>query len=53
LRALSRLSYGPEAATWDGTALARALRSFAVVAEAGGTDNELLPPLLPPTSARS
>lgn len=53
LRALSRLSYGPDAATWDGAALAKALRSFAVLADERRTDSELLPPLLPPTSARS
>jgi hypothetical protein len=53
LRALSRLSYGPDAATWDGAALAKALRSFAVLADECRADSELLPPLLPPTSARS
>jgi hypothetical protein len=52
LRALSRLSYGPDRAPWDGAALARALRSFAVVAADHDNSEELLPPLLPPTSVR-
>jgi hypothetical protein len=53
LRALSRLSYGPDAAPWDGTALASALRSFAVLADKGASNSDLLPPLLPSTSARN
>lgn len=53
LRALSRLSYGPESAAWDGAALAKALRSFAILSDDGTADGEVLPPLLPSTSARS
>jgi len=53
LRALSRLSYGPERAAWNGAALAKALRSFAVLTEDNAQERELLPPLLPTTSARS
>lgn len=53
LRALSRLSYGPESADWDGSALAKALRSFAVLTEDDAQDHELLPPLMPTTSAPS
>lgn len=53
LRALSRLSYGPESADWNGAALAKALRSFAVLTEDNAQDRELLPPLLPTTSARN
>ncbi|MGB5346043.1 MAG: hypothetical protein WBN23_07760, partial [Woeseia sp.] len=56
LRTLSRRSYGPDNAAWDGSALAAALRSFAVLQEGGAADGELLPPLLPilpTTSGRS
>ena len=53
LRALSRLSYGPEIADWDGATLAKALRSFAVLSDDPGQDSELLPPLLPATNVRS
>lgn len=53
LRALSRLSYGPEKANWDGAALARALRSFAVLEEQDDADQDVLPPLMPPTTAPS
>ncbi len=53
LRALSRLSYGPEIADWDGATLAKALRSFAVLSDDPGQDSELLPPLLPATSVRN
>lgn len=52
LRALSRQSYGPEAAAWDGAALARGLRSFAILSEQEADDDDLLPPLLPPTSVQ-
>ena len=48
LRALSRSSYGPDAPHWDGAAIARSLRSFAVnkpAARPGG--REVLPPLMP------
>lgn len=47
LEALSSLSYGPAGSDWDGQKLARALRSFAVLADARETDSELLPPLMP------
>jgi hypothetical protein len=47
LLALSRLSYGPENANWDGAALARALRSFAVLKDEQVNDADLLPPLAP------
>jgi len=53
LKTLSRLSYGPEGADWDGAVLARALRSFAVLSEESEQDNELLPPLMPITSGQS
>lgn len=45
---LSRASYGPEGADWDGAALAKALRSFAVLTDdAAGDVSAELPPLLP------
>jgi hypothetical protein len=48
LRKLSRASYGNPAATWDGTELARAIRSFAVLQDGETTSNgDLLPPLSP------
>ena len=47
LQALSRLSYGPQGGEWDGAALAKTMRSFAVLKEDAGTADELLPPLLP------
>ena len=47
LEALSKQSYGPAGGDWDGGALARALRSFAVVDEAGESRAEELPPLMP------
>ena len=50
LLALSRLSYGPERADWNGAALAKALRSFAVPGEESVSSDESLPPLLPATS---
>lgn len=50
LRALSRQSYGPESVDWDGTALAQALRSFAILSQQQGDDEDLLPPLLPPAT---
>jgi hypothetical protein len=53
LKVLSRLSYGPDAAEWDGAALASALRSFAVLTEESEQHVELLPPLMPITSGRS
>lgn len=48
LRALSRSSYGPDAPHWDGAAIAKSLRSFALdksAARPGG--REVLPPLMP------
>jgi hypothetical protein len=53
LRALSRLSYGPEKANWDGAALSKALRSFAVLEEQDVADQDVLPPLMPPTTSPS
>ena len=47
---LSRAAYGPDGAGWDGAALAKSLRSFAVLddgsKDAGG---DPLPPLMPQT----
>jgi hypothetical protein len=53
LSALSRLSYGPESAEWDGATLAKALRSFAVLEDEHAENRELLPPLMPVTNSRS
>ena len=53
LLALSRLSYGPESAEWNGAALAKALRSFAVLSAKAEQSDELLPPLMPATSDRN
>ena len=53
LTALSRLSYGPEKAEWNGAALAKALRSFAVLRDDSDVTDELLPPLMPATSDRN
>jgi hypothetical protein len=53
LLALSRLSYGPERADWNGAALARALRSFAVLGEESVNSEESLPPLMPTTSGQN
>jgi len=47
LAALSKLSYGPESEQWDGEALAKALRSFAVIVDSRHQHDELLPPLMP------
>lgn len=45
---LSRASYGSGDVRWDGNAMAQAIRSFAVLEEAGDrTGDELLPPLMP------
>jgi hypothetical protein len=52
LRALSRLSYGPDAAAWDGSELAKALRIIVVLSVERNESDELLPPLLPSTSVR-
>jgi len=47
---LSRAAYGPGGEGWDGEALAKSLRSFAVVDEADkGAANDPLPPLMPQT----
>ena len=47
LEALSAASYGPGDRDWDGKALAKALRSFAVVEEREGAGNDVLPLLNP------
>ena len=48
LMAVSRSSYGPDAPHWDGQAIARSLRSFAVIdASERAADGEVLPPLMP------
>lgn len=45
---LSAASYGPEGKDWDGAALARALQSITVVADARqAADSDPLPPLMP------
>ncbi len=51
LRDLSSASYGPTGRAWDGAALARALRSFAVLRddEADASPGPL-PPLMPPAA---
>ena len=53
LLALSRLSYGPDGADWNGAALAKALRSFAVLSEDNTHSDEMLPPLMPTTSGQN
>jgi len=53
LLALSRLSYGPESADWNGAALAKSLRSFAVLTEKSTDSVDSLPPLLPSTSGQN
>jgi len=53
LAALSRLSYGPETAEWNGAALAKSLRSFAVLKDDAVSDADVLPPLAPSTSGQS
>jgi len=52
LLTLSRLSYGPDRADWNGAALAKALRSFAVLSEESVNSDESLPPLMPITSGQ-
>jgi len=48
LRKLSGVSYGPGGGDWNGEALAKALRSFAVEDEGvASAKTDLLPPLLP------
>ena len=53
LRVLSQLSYGPEQSPWNGAALAKALRSFAVLSDEQTDESELLPPLAPSTSGQN
>ena len=53
LLALSRLSYGPASGEWNGAALAKALRSFAVLKDDRVSDTDLLPPLAPDVAATS
>ena len=47
LKALSRRSYGPDGGDFDGEALAKAIRSFAVLKDDEQTAGDLLPPLMP------
>jgi hypothetical protein len=50
LTRLSRAAYGPGAEGWDGDALAKSLRSFAVLDDGGkDTARDPLPPLMPQT----
>jgi hypothetical protein len=50
LRALSDAAYGSNDARWDGEAIARYLRSFAVLdSSTARTDDDPLPPLMPQT----
>ncbi len=47
LRSLSNASYGPGEPDWDGAALAKAIRSFAVLKSDDEEQQDLLPPLMP------
>jgi len=50
LRRLSRAAYGRNGEDWDGEALAKSLRSFAVLDDNGNdAANDPLPPLMPQT----
>jgi hypothetical protein len=50
LTRLSRAAYGPDGAGWDGAALAKSLRSFAVLDDNGkDAARDPLPPLMPQT----
>jgi hypothetical protein len=50
LTRLSRAAYGPGGGGWDGDALAKSLRSFAVLDDAGkDAASDPLPPLMPQT----
>jgi len=50
LMRLSRAAYGPSGEGWDGDALAKSLRSFAVLDDTGkDTESDPLPPLMPQT----
>ena len=47
LHRFSKLSYGPDPGEFDGEALARAIRSFSVLAPEQEGDGDQLPPLMP------
>jgi hypothetical protein len=47
LHRLSGASYGPGNGNWDGQALAKAIRSFAVIEKETDTHEDALPPLMP------
>ena len=47
LQTLSSLSYGPQGGEWDGAAMAKAIRSFAVLKDDDAETTEELPPLMP------
>jgi hypothetical protein len=47
LTVLSNLSYGPAGGDWSGERLAKALRSFGILADAQAADEDALPPLMP------
>jgi len=47
LRALSSQSYGPKGGDWNGEAIAKAIRSFAVLKDDDAESSEDLPPLMP------
>jgi len=49
LAALSDAAYGPNGAGWDGSTLARSLRSFAVIDDIPPRSDDPLPPLMPQT----
>jgi len=49
LRDLSGKSYGPQGGEWNGEALAKAIRSFAVLKDEDAESAEELPPLMPTT----
>ncbi|NIP88432.1 MAG: hypothetical protein GWO21_05450 [Gammaproteobacteria bacterium] len=50
LSRLSRAAYGGDAVSWDGQALAKSLRSFAVLDDSDeDTARDPLPPLMPQT----
>ncbi|MGB5333858.1 MAG: hypothetical protein WBN05_15080, partial [Woeseiaceae bacterium] len=51
LRKLSKASYGPGGSEWDGAALAKLVRSIAVVKTDSRVDaGDTLPPLMPPAA---
>ena len=47
LRSLSGASYSANAGDWDGTALAKALRSFVILSDKQSEQHDKLPPLMP------